>query len=139
MGAVLAIDWGERKCGFAVTDALRIVRSPLGVFRHDGREEVLLAHLDGLLAERQVSTLVVGAPLHADGRAGAAAARVREFVSVLARRHPELEIREWDEHLTTKEAEARLRDLGRTGREIRAERDAWSALVLLEDWLASQG
>jgi RNase H-fold protein (predicted Holliday junction resolvase) len=60
---------------------------------------------------------------------------VSAFVERLRARFPALVVEPWDERLTSKEAEARLRSLGRKGREIRAERDSWSALVLLDDWL----
>jgi putative Holliday junction resolvase len=134
---VLALDYGSKKSGFASTDALRIAREPLGALRHAGRKELLLAHLDRLLSERDVSTLVVGMPLRGGGKPGARAAEVRAFVERLRARYPALEVLEWDEHLTSKEAEARLRERGLSGRAIRAERDSWSALVLLEDWLGS--
>ena len=66
-GGVLALDPGERKCGFAATDALRIAREPLGVLRHEGDEQRLFAHLAELLAERTVATLIVGLPVNHDG------------------------------------------------------------------------
>lgn len=137
MGGVLAIDYGTRKCGFASTDALRLAREPGQVLRHGGREELVLEHVAQLLAERDIATVVVGLPLDAAGRSGPAAERVQAFVARLRARFPALAIEVQDERLTTKEAEARLRALGRSGREIRAERDAWSALVLLEDWLST--
>lgn len=136
-GGVLAIDYGDRKCGFAAADALGITLTPLGALRHEGSETALCAHLARLLAERDVATLVVGLPLHADGSRGAQAEAVQAFVERLRVRFPDLRVEVWDEHLTTKEAEARLREHGRKGRAIRAERDSWSALVLLEDWLRS--
>lgn len=135
MGGVLAIDHGDKKCGFAATDALRILSAPLGVLRHEGREEELLRHLASLLAERDISILVVGMPLDLDGNAGGRALLTRAFAERLRQRFPTLQVEEWDERLTTKEAEGRLRELGHKGRAIRAERDSWSALVLLEDWL----
>ena len=138
VGGVLAIDYGDKKCGFASTDALRIAREPLGVLRHEGDAELLLAHLERLLAERSVSTLVVGLPLHMDGSPGKRVEVVRAFVARLRARFPALEVLEWDERLTTKEAEERLRAHGRRGKAVKAERDAWSALVLLEDWLQAQ-
>ena len=137
MGGVLAIDYGEKKCGFASTDALHVAREPLGTVRHEGREETLLAHIQRLLAERDVSLVLVGLPLHADGTSGERARATLAFAERLRARFPGLDVRTWDERLTTKEAESRLRALGRRGREIAAERDSWSALVLLEDWLAS--
>ncbi len=137
MSGILALDYGDKKCGFASTDALRLAREPLPGLRHEGREELLFAHLERLLAERDVGLLVVGKPLHMDGRPGARAAVVAAFVERLRMRFPALEVQEWDERLTSKEAESRLRAAGRRGRAIKAERDSWSALVLLEDWLES--
>jgi putative Holliday junction resolvase len=136
MGGVLAIDYGDRKCGFASTDALRIALEPLGVLRHDGRDEVLFEHLEGLLAERDVEAFVVGLPVHMSGAPGQRAEIVRAFLARLRARFPRVAVYEWDERLTTKEAEARLRERGLRGRAAKAQRDAWSALVLLEDWLS---
>ena len=137
-GGFLAIDYGDRKCGFAAADALGIALTPLDALRHEGSDAALFAHVERLLAEREVATLVVGLPLHADGGRGARAEVVQAFVERLRARFPELAIEVWDEHLSTKEAESRLREHGRRGRAIRAERDSWAALVLLEDWLRSR-
>jgi len=134
---VLALDHGEKKSGFAATDMLRIAREPLGVVRHGGDEGALLAYIEALLAERTIGTLVVGLPLNQDGSRGPGALRIEALCTRLAARFPGLTVETWDEHLTTKEAESRLRALGASGREIKAERDAWSALVILDDWLAS--
>jgi len=136
-GGVLALDPGTQKCGFAATDALHIAREPLGVLRHEGDEARLFAHLEALLAERSVATLVVGLPLNVDGSRGPRALAVEGLIERLRARFPALLVEPWDEHLTSKEAESRLRALGARVAELRAERDAWSALVLLEDWLAS--
>lgn len=136
-GGVLALDYGDQKCGFAATDRLRIAREALAPLRHSGRIEVLLDHLAALLAERDVATLVVGLPLHMDGSEGPRVRAVRAVVETLRARFPALEVVEWDERLTTREAEARLRERGGlSARRRRAERDGWSALVLLEDWLS---
>lgn len=136
MGGVLAIDWGERKSGFASIDALRIAPTVLDACRTSDAG-ALLEHVAALLEERSIDTLLVGLPLHADGSAGERAAATRAFARRLAARFPALAIRLHDEHLTTKEAESRLQAAGHRGREISARRDGWSALVLLEDWLAA--
>ena len=62
---------------------------------------------------------------------------MRAFIRRLAARFPELEVCAYDERLTTKEAENRLRALGYHGREIAVRKDSWSAKVLLEDWILS--
>jgi putative Holliday junction resolvase len=139
MGGVLAIDYGSKKCGFATTDALGVSLQPLTGLRHEGDESRLLAHLRELLAERDVSVLLVGVPLDPEGRAGERALVVRAFAARLRTAFPALEVAEWSEHLTTREAESRLREQGVRGRDAKAERDSWSALVLLEDWLRSRG
>lgn len=137
MGGVLAIDYGDRKCGFAVSDALRLSLAPLKPLRTAGKVSVLLEHLERLLAERDISTLVLGMPLHMDGSEGERARKVRGLLEEVRARFPGIEVRAWDERLTTKEAEARLREAGRSSRRARSERDSWSALVLLEDWIRS--
>ena len=137
MGGVLAIDYGERKTGFASADPTRIVLQPLETVRVPGAGTELLDHIQGLLAERDVSHLLVGMPLHADGAAGSQALRVEEFVERARERFPELTIVTHDEHLTTKEAESRLHEHGYRGKEIAERKDSWSALVLLEDWVRS--
>ena len=134
---MLAIDYGERKTGFASADPTRIVLQPLETVRIPGAGTELLDHIEGILAERDVSHLLVGMPLHADGEAGSQALVVQAFVERAKRRFPELAIVTHDEHLTTKEAESRLREAGYRGREIAERKDSWSALVLLEDWVRS--
>src|ERR1051326_4821449 len=123
---VLALDWGDKKCGFASTDALHVAREALVPLRHEGREDALLTHLAHLLDERDVGTLLVGLPLNMDGSCGPRATAVLALAERLRGRFPQLEVIAWDERLTTKEAEARLREYGRRGREIRVERDSWS-------------
>lgn len=137
MSGVLAIDYGEKKSGFAVTDSLRIAFEPLKPVRSDGQDELVLKRVAELLAERSIATVLVGLPLHMDGREGEQAQRVRAFVALLASRFPDLAVRTWDERLTSKEAESKLREAGVRGRAIREQRDSWSALVLLEDWVRS--
>src|SRR5262245_27757163 len=139
MGGVLAIDYGDKKCGFASTDALRLSLQALEPLRHDGREELLLAHVERLLAEREVSTLLLGIPLEQDGGAGERARAVLAFAERLRARFPAIPVRCWDERLTTKEAESRMREQGRRARELRYERDKWSAGDLVEGCLRSGG
>ena len=137
MGGVLAIDWGDRKSGFATSDALRISLQPLPTFHGPGSGGELLEHVAGLLAERDVATLLVGLPLDLDGGEGPRAAATRAFAARLQARFPGLAVVLHDERLTTKEAEAQLREAGHRGRAARSRKDAWAALVLLQDWIAS--
>ena len=132
---MIAVDYGTRRTGFAVADPLRIVVQPLDVCTAPGDGEELLAHVAGLLRERDVATVLVGLPLQMDGREGDRAADVRRFVARLRECFPTLEVLTWDERLSTKEAEDRLREAGLHGAERRARTDSWSARVVLEDWI----
>lgn len=136
-GAVLAIDHGTKRTGFAVVDALRIASHALDPFRGPGEGAELLDHVAELLDERDVRLFLVGLPVNMDGTEGPRAAEVRAFAARLAQRFPRVPVRTWNEQLTTKAAEELLREAGHRGRDARARRDSWSALVLLRDWLES--
>jgi len=133
-GGVLAIDHGDKRVGFAVADPLRIATQPLE--RWSGQGE-LLDHVGAMLAEREISVLLVGLPVNMDGSDGPRAAIVRAFAKMLAARFPAQEVVLYDERLTTKAAEDLLRESGVPVAKRREQRDSASALVLLRDWIAS--
>ncbi|MAE29703.1 MAG: Holliday junction resolvase RuvX [Planctomycetota bacterium] len=135
-GAILAIDHGTIRTGFAATDESRILSAPLDVFRGAGDGEELLQHIAGLLDERRVSLFLVGLPYNMDGSEGPRAAEVRAFAQRLAQRFPTPELRFQDERLSTKEADELLAAAGHFGADRKARRDSWSALVILRDYLA---
>jgi putative Holliday junction resolvase len=137
MGSAIAIDHGEKRTGFAVADALRILTQPIGTWHGPGDGDGLLDHIAGLLAERDVSTLVIGYPYNMDGTEGSRAKQVNAFIEALRARFPEVAIAKQDERLSTKEAESLLAEAGHFGDERKARRDSWSALVILRDWLAA--
>ena len=136
MGGVLALDLGRKKTGVAVCDALRLAVHALPRLDAGGDDPAIVTLVRALLAEREIDLLLVGLPLHARGREGdqsawtrAAAARLAAALALPLALH--------DEHLTTKEAESRLRDQGVRGPDLARLRDSAAALVLLEDWLAA--
>jgi len=112
VGGVLAIDFGEKKTGFAGADPLRIAVRALGVCRHGPDCEVLYDHVSSLLAERDVDTLLVGRPLHMDGTVGERARAAGAFATELARRFSAARLVLYDERLTSKAAEDLLREAG---------------------------
>lgn len=137
MGGVLAIDLGTKRTGFAFADALRILSQPLDVAHVPGEGPQLLAHVAGLLEERDVSTFLLGLPVSPGGGEGERATATRAFAARLGARFPGVEVILYDETLTTKEAEDLLREAGHHGADRKARRDSWSALVLLRDWMES--
>lgn len=131
----IGVDHGTKRTGFAATDPGRLLVTPLDVVA--GGDAEALDHLAILLDERDISHVVVGDPVHMDGRRGGRAAEVDRFIAAAEARFPDLVFVRQDERLSTKEAEERLKEAGHFGDARKARRDSWSAMVLLEDWIGA--
>ena len=134
-GAVLAMDHGMKRCGFAVADALRLTMTPLAAYHGPGDGDGLIEHICSLSEERTLSAVLIGLPLHQDQSQSEQSKLIRIVAARLAERLPSLRFLFIDEHLTSKEAEARLVEAGFTGQARKDRRDSWSALVMLEEWI----
>jgi putative Holliday junction resolvase len=105
-GRVLAIDPGERRVGFAVSDPLGITAQGLPTFdRKTGGD--LVAHVRALADEYQVELVVVGNPIAMSGREGEASAKARQLGDEIRRRLG-VEVKLWDERLSSAEAQRAL-------------------------------
>ena len=135
-GRVLAIDLGEKRVGLAVSDALGITAQPLPTYLRRSLPEDL-AHLQGLVKERDVKTVVIGLPLKLDGSEGLAVERTRAFSTALAGALGEgIALVELDERMTTARAARELRPLGRASdNRRRGELDRAAAALLLTCYL----
>ncbi|HKE02238.1 MAG TPA: Holliday junction resolvase RuvX [Planctomycetota bacterium] len=133
-GAVVAVDYGERRTGLAACDPLRIAAMPIGVIETEDREELLERIVDAVDA-RGATTLVVGLPLHLAGHESARSRRVHELCASLRARLPYVDVVELDERLTTKEANSLLAEGGVRPRDRKRRIDAVAAVVLLRAYL----
>jgi putative Holliday junction resolvase len=124
---VLALDYGNARCGCAVSDPTGVLASPLEEVRAPSSRRGL-ARLRGLVDELGAERVVVGLPLTLSGGDSAQTAETREFARRLAAQLP-VPVELYDERLTTRLAE---RTGGRAGVDSRA------AAHLLESWLARQ-
>ncbi len=131
-GRLLALDVGDKRIGVAVSDALGILATPLTVIHHINWREDIARVL--ALAEREgVVGIVVGVPYYLDGTPSAQTRKVQRFIERL-RAHTDLPVYEWDETLSTEEAEERLRQAGRKRRPGEPV-DAQAAAVILQEFL----
>lgn len=129
-GRLLALDVGDKRIGVAVSDALGVLATPLTVIRHTRWQEDIARVLE--LARREgVVGIVVGVPYYLDGTPSPQTRKVLRFVERL-REHTNLPVFEWNELLSTEEAEARLRE---AGRRPKGPVDAYAAAVILQDFL----
>jgi putative holliday junction resolvase len=134
---VLAIDYGERRLGLAVSDEAGEFAFPAGALeRRGGRRD--LEALKALMAERGVARVVIGLPLHMDGRAGPEARAAEAFAAALGSATG-LPVDTFDERWTTREAERSLREqgfVGRRGKKGRENVDSVAATLILQAYLA---
>jgi putative Holliday junction resolvase len=136
-GRVLAIDYGVRRIGLALSDELRVTVRPLPVLR-ERDDAARLRRIAGLVEEEGVEEIVVGLPLNMDGTEGAAAGSARRFAELVARAtgRPVTLV---DERLTSWEAERLLIERGERRAARRRKVDGIAAALILEDFLAAGG
>ena len=134
----MAIDYGARGVGVAVSDELQLTVRPLTTIRREKLKYAqVVERVCELAAENEVATLVVGLPLNMDGTRGAAVERVESFISDL-RRSLSIPIVAIDERLTSHEADQLLREMGVSPRERRARSDEYAATIILQDYIDGQ-
>ena len=132
---VMAVDYGDRRSGVAVSDALRTIPGDCFVIEEScpGRLAVRIAEECG---KRDVSLLVLGNPLNMNGTAGPRAERTAEFKRLLEKRG--LNVVLSDERRTTLQAENILIATGHRRERRRTKVDAVAASLLLEGFLAKE-
>ena len=135
-GRILALDLGKKRIGLALSDPLGLTAQGLPTLeRVNIRTD--LAALDRLAAEHDVRLILVGHPLHMSGDEGRQAQHAREFAERLQEKTG-LEIRLWDERLTTVEAQRVLKSSGISIAKRAKAVDRLSAQILLESFLSSE-
>ena len=133
MPRILAVDWGERRIGLAVSDPQGVIATGLATLEVRSAESAV-ARVAALAREHEVDQIVVGLPLLMSGERGVAAESAQQFADALSARI-ELPVDTYDERLTSALSERRLRELGvRTGH-ARARVDQGAAVALLESYL----
>src|SRR5262245_8590073 len=136
-GPVLGLDLGERRIGLAVSDPSGAIAFPIGALDRKSLAADIAA-LCELIRERGVVAVVVGLPLHLDGRAGTGAETARRFAARLGAACS-LPVALVDERMTTVIAERALREQpvgrGRRKRPTKHQVDALAATLILRTFL----
>ena len=132
-GRVLALDLGKKRIGLAMSDPLGITAQGLPTFQRTTIREDLAA-LTALIEKHGVTLLLMGYPLHMSGHESRQAGYTREFAGRLAERSG-VEVRFWDERLTSVEAERVLKQSGISIEKRAKAVDRLAAVILLESYL----
>lgn len=135
-GRLLAVDWGERRIGLALSDETQVLAQPLTTLTRRAGKRFPMAQLLQQITTHNVVGIVVGLPLDESGAEGDAAHAAREVADAIKRRVPEgVEVTMWDERMTTARVLAAVREMGGTTRGRKADLDAMAAALLLQHYL----
>lgn len=130
-GRVLAVDWGERRIGLAISDPRGVIASPAGFIARRAGKRPPIAKLIEKAKELDATAFVVGLPLNEAGEDTPRATEVRAVAIELAKRtgYP---VELVDERYTTAAARRAVRALGGKPEERHGDIDALAATVLLQ-------
>jgi putative holliday junction resolvase len=129
---VLAFDFGTRRIGVAIGNALLGVARPLTTIAEDANTDRFAA-VAALIEEWHPGVLVVGLPVHDDGAPHEMTARAERFARQLEGRFG-LRVARVDERYTSQVAEAALATAGARAGERKAKRDSVAAQLILQSW-----
>lgn len=135
---ILGIDYGDARVGTAITDELGITAQGLKTIAHNGNDKILLAKLDEIMNEFNVSTIVVGMPLNMDGSKTERVEKTQKFIHKLKCKYNKIKIETVDERLTTVQAHKTLNELGIKPKNKKNLVDTISAVYILETFMANK-
>jgi len=130
---ILAVDWGERRVGLAVSDHSGTLASPLATLTVRDEKDALERVAQVAVVE-EAEQIVVGLPLLLSGERGEAALAAEAFAARLAERTG-LPVESYDERLTSALGERLLRESGTRRKRDKAQLDQSAAVSLLDSYL----
>jgi putative holliday junction resolvase len=137
-GRLLAIDWGTRRIGLALSDETQTLAQPLATLTRRAGKRFPMAQLLEHVTRNQVVGIIVGLPLDESGAEGDAAHAARALADDIKGRVGDLEVTMWDERMTTARVLAAVREMGGSTRGRKDDVDAMAAALLLQHYLDSR-
>jgi putative Holliday junction resolvase len=136
MSRIMALDFGTRRTGVAVTDPLQLIASGLTTVE----TPELLGFLKEYLKEENLECLVLGQPKQMDDSASESEPKIRKFIEKLKKEFPELRIERVDERFTSKLALQSMIDGGmkKNKRRDKSKIDEISATLILQNYMATK-
>ena len=136
MGRLLAIDYGKKRTGIAVSDSLQLIANGLTTVA----TVQLFDFLADYLQREEVERIVVGFPRQNNGEDSENMRRITPFVNRLRRLYPNLPVDMYDERFTSVLAHRVMLDsgIGRKARQNKEFVDKISATIILEDYMEAR-
>lgn len=132
---ILGLDFGRKRVGVAVSDALLMMAHSRETLHYRNRNE-LWARLQGLIQQEGIGLIVVGMPRRLSGAASDMTAQVQAFTAALQERS-NLPVITWDERLSSRQAERMLNAAESRKRRPRGAVDQVAAVLILQSYLDS--
>ena len=136
MGRIIAIDYGTKRTGLAVTDPGQMIASPMEtVPTHE-----LMNYLQAYFEKEQVDLLVVGLPRQMDHSDSESLKLIRYFVGAFKKRFKEIPVEWMDERFTSKMAMDAMVEGGmkKSDRRVKGNVDKVSASLILQSWMEQE-
>ncbi len=136
MGRVLALDYGSKRTGIAVTDEMKLIASGLTTVQ----TPELMTFLKEYFATENVELVLVGEPIQKDGTASSIEGDIQEFLRGFQKNFPKMEVKRADERYTSKMAFRTMIDSGlkKKQRRNKALLDEISATIILQQYLYNE-
>ncbi|MBO7490761.1 MAG: Holliday junction resolvase RuvX [Bacteroidales bacterium] len=136
MGRIMAIDYGIKRTGLAVTDELQLIATALTTVE----TPKLMPFIDDYLKKEPVECFVVGEAKHLNNTPSESAQYIEPFVEKLRNKYPQIPIERIDERFTSKIAFQAMIDggLSRKQRQNKALIDSVSAVLILQNYMQSR-
>lgn len=131
----LGIDYGDSRCGFAITDALNITVQGLETLKSEGSDKLILKKIDEYLQQYEIDTIIVGMPFLLNGDKAERAKKTELFIHKLKCKYNKLKIDWIDERLTTVAAHKTMNFLDVNKHKKKNIVDTISAVYILETYL----
>lgn len=139
MYPILAIDYGEKNFGLAISDSKGIVASPLEVISITKNRDIrtVIQEILQIAEENRVKRILVGKPQSFTSEQKKTEEKIENFIKLL-RKATDIEIFTWDESFSTMSAQNMLTSLGQNSRSSKGKIDKISATVFLQEFLNSK-
>ena len=136
MARIMAIDYGRKRCGIAVTDPLQIIANSLTTVA----THALLPFILDYVKKENVETIVIGEPKDMQNNPSESSRYIEPFIAQLKKALPEMNIKRHDERFTSKMAFQTMIDagLGKKQRQNKALVDTISATIILQSYMESE-
>ncbi len=133
MSRIIAIDYGSKRVGVAVTDPQKIIANPLTTVH----SKDILSYLNEYIQSEEVERIVVGDPKNLDNTPAQSASLVEGFINALKKAMPDMPISRIDERFTSKIAKQTILTAGKKKKDRQDKElvDKVSAVIILQSYL----